>query len=306
MYFKYKAEFLIRLAKEEGTTIMKKFFWIGTILFSLILILSEFLIIYWANSETNKESVRIEALNKSITGCLIVQKVYTLNQEKTSPPEIENPSSSDKANPSFPGYIDTILQQDDDWITISDANSLLVLVNKDRKFPDGFKPKQLIEPEVRFSFDSTDEKRKLRAVAALALEDLFESAEKKGHILYAVSGYRSYERQVSVHNTHIASLGKEKALEVSAFPGSSEHQSGLAMDISSQSVNYDLTTEFGNTPEGLWVKENAHKHGFIIRYPEDKTTVTGYSYEPWHLRYVGVEYASFLYENHLTLEEAIK
>jgi len=135
---------------------------------------------------------------------------------------------------------------------------------------------------------------------------MFESAKKEGLELTAVSGYRSYKRQQSLHNTYIRRQGKTEADSVSAIPGTSEHQTGLAMDISSKSAKFQLEPIFGETAEGKWVAEHAHEFGFVIRYLEDKTETTEYSYEPWHLRYVGNPYATYIYKHHLTLEEAME
>ena len=78
------------------------------------------------------------------------------------------------------------------------------------------------------------------------------------------------------------------------------------MDVTAESVNFDLLESFGQTPEGVFIKNNAHQYGFIVRYPEDKTTITGYAYEPWHLRYVGKAVATEIYDNKLTFEEYLK
>ena len=89
-------------------------------------------------------------------------------------------------------------------------------------------------------------------------------------------------------------------------PGQSEHQSGLAADVSSPSVNYALTESFGKTDEGIWLAQNAHKFGFIIRFPDGKESITGYLYEPWHIRYVGESVATEIYAKDLTLEEYLE
>ena len=146
----------------------------------------------------------------------------------------------------------------------------------------------------------------LRKDAADALESMFEAAKKEGLELTAVSGYRSYKRQKSLHDTYVRRQGKAEADSVSAIPGTSEHQTGLAMDISSKSAKFQLEPIFGETNEGKWVAKHAHEFGFVIRYLEDKTETTEYSYEPWHLRYVGNPYATYIYKHHLTLEEALK
>src|SRR5699024_12019487 len=85
----------------------------------------------------------------------------------------------------------------------------------------------------------------------------------------------------------------------------SEHQTGLVMDVTNQAVNFELTTEFGETEEGIWLKDNAHKYGFIIRYPKDKEDITKYQYEPWHIRYVGKNLAKELHEKEITLRSFI-
>ncbi|WAA09875.1 M15 family metallopeptidase [Fervidibacillus albus] len=88
-----------------------------------------------------------------------------------------------------------------------------------------------------------------------------------------------------------------------AQPGTSEHQTGLTMDITAYSVNQQLVESFGQTEEGKWLENNAHQYGYILRYPKGKETITGYKYEPWHFRYVGVEAATVIFENGWTLEE---
>lgn len=109
--------------------------------------------------------------------------------------------------------------------------------------------------------------------------------------------------QKSIYSRNVALHGKKATDSLSAKPGSSEHQTGLTIDVSASSVGCLLTERFGSTKEGRWLAKNAHKYGYIIRYPKGKTKLTGYSYEPWHIRYVGVSYASYLKKNKLTLEE---
>ncbi len=186
---------------------------------------------------------------------------------------------------------------------VSAPDSLYVLANKLNHLPADYIPENLREPEVRFTFEEENEKRNLRDEAASALEAMFAAAEEENLYLFALSGYRSYSRQTSVYNYKVNNRGQEEADKVSARPGHSEHQTGLAMDITCQNTGFRLEYEFGETEEGIWVAENAHEFGFIIRYHEDRTDITGYNYEPWHLRYMGEELASFIYEYDLTLEE---
>ena len=140
-------------------------------------------------------------------------------------------------------------------------------------------------------------------MAAEALERLFQAGEKENIELYGVSGYRSYARQKQIYDKNIATRGQAATDAVSAKPGSSEHQTGLTIDVSARSVNFRLDQSFGDTKEGQWLAQNAHLYGFIIRYPYGKSEITGYSYEPWHIRFVGKAVATYLYENELTLEE---
>ncbi|MDF2036294.1 M15 family metallopeptidase [Cytobacillus oceanisediminis] len=187
---------------------------------------------------------------------------------------------------------------------IQNPENVLVLVNKQFSLPDGYEPLQLVIPEVAFSFGKLDlEKSYMRQDAAKALETLFAGALNEGVELFAVSGYRSYARQSQVFEAEVKRAGREKAVQAVAIPGSSEHQTGLSMDISSRSANLELSEKFGETNEGNWLAENAHRYGFILRYPKGKETITGYQYEPWHFRYVGHEAAKVIYEKKWTLEE---
>jgi zinc D-Ala-D-Ala carboxypeptidase len=132
---------------------------------------------------------------------------------------------------------------------------------------------------------------------------MFADAKGQDIHLFAVSGYRSYQRQDDNFHNKVNKIGEEAAAKIVAYPGNSEHQTGLAMDISSQSANFKLTEQFGGTPEGKWLMENAHRFGYILRYPKGLETITGYNYEPWHYRYVGLKAAAEIYKNQLTLEE---
>ncbi|MGY3714564.1 M15 family metallopeptidase [Sutcliffiella cohnii] len=186
---------------------------------------------------------------------------------------------------------------------IQNPTNLLVLVNKDIALPEEYVPDDLVSPNVPFIFDGEHDKRYIREEAARALETLFESASNEDIELFAVSGYRAYDTQNAIYNSYLKRWGEERTNAVSAVPGHSEHQTGLAMDVTSRSVELQLTEDFGETVEGIWLQENAHKFGFIIRYPLGKEAITGYQYEPWHLRYVGEEVATHLWKEELTLEE---
>lgn len=133
--------------------------------------------------------------------------------------------------------------------------------------------------------------------AYAALQQLQADANKVGYEIPLMSGYRSYDYQVQLYNNYVAAEGQEAADTYSARPGFSEHQTGLTFDIGQMEYDY------GDTPEGTWLHTHAHEYGFIIRYPEGKEDITGYRYEPWHVRYVGVDVASEIYKRGITLEE---
>lgn len=185
----------------------------------------------------------------------------------------------------------------------TDPESITVLVNREYLLPEEYVPADLVVPDVTFSFYGTYEKSYMREAAASALEKLFAGAKEQGISLKGVSAYRSYSRQKEIYNRNVNTKGKKKANQVSALPGSSEHQTGLTIDVSASSVGCSLEESFGDTNEGKWLAKNCYKYGFIIRYPKGKEAITGYSYEPWHIRYVGKNLAKRLYKKKLTLEE---
>lgn len=186
---------------------------------------------------------------------------------------------------------------------IQNPTDILALVNKQYKLPADYVPDDLVEPEVRFPFDKDLPKKLMRKPAARALEKMFDAAENDGVYLFAQSGYRSYDRQKAIFASNAEEHGKKEANNFSAQAGESEHQTGLTMDITAKAVDFRLVTDFGATKAGKWVKKHASEFGFIIRYPKGKKDVTGYQYEPWHLRYVGNEAAKKIDERNITLEK---
>lgn len=124
-----------------------------------------------------------------------------------------------------------------------------------------------------------------------------QDAKKEGLNIYISSGFRSYDTQVSVYNRYVRQDGQALADTYSSRPGHSEHQTGLCFDLNS------IDDSFGYTPESAWVDKHAHEYGFIVRFPNGKDAATGYQYEPWHLRYVGNEWAEKIYNSGLSLEE---
>jgi D-alanyl-D-alanine carboxypeptidase len=187
---------------------------------------------------------------------------------------------------------------------ITNSSAYDIIVNKSRNLSSAYIPDDLVPLEDIPTSLQNPEVNQLRKLAYDALKELFAKAkEEKSFDLYARSGYRSYNTQVSLYSAYVSSKGQESADKLSAKPGQSEHQTGLAMDITCPAMNYQLDDTFGETEEGKWVSENAHKFGFVIRYPKGKEDITGYQYEPWHLRYVGLSLAKEIYDSKLTLEE---
>ena len=185
-----------------------------------------------------------------------------------------------------------------------DPTDVLILVNKQNKAPTV--PVTLVKPDVTPTKPSVAENIYMRPEAARALEALFAGAAEDGITLYATSGFRSYATQKAIFDRKAAERGEQAANRSVAKPGYSEHQTGLAMDIEGETtLGTGLTAAFGESPEGIWVAEHCHEYGFIIRYPKDKTSITGYIYEPWHIRYVGVEAATEITQLGVTFEEYI-
>lgn len=179
----------------------------------------------------------------------------------------------------------------------NDVNGLLFLQNRQ------WRVSQYYEPET-LKANVPGQLQDMRADAAQALEEMFAACKAQtGVTLKAVSGYRSYQRQATIYQNKLDRVGtKEKADQYVARPGASEHQLGLAMDVGQKSDDVNLTSSFGKTKGGKWVAEHCWEYGFILRYQEGWEDVTGYAYEPWHVRYVGLENAKRIKEANLPLE----
>jgi len=154
----------------------------------------------------------------------------------------------------------------------------ILIANKTYALPEDYNPG--LDPETESAFYT-----------------LSEAAAEEGLDIWLASGFRSYDTQDRIYNNYVDSYGQETADTFSARPGHSEHQTGLAIDVNT------IDDSFAGTPEAIWLEEHAHEYGFIIRYPKGKESITGYKYEPWHIRYLGVEKAEEVYKSGLTLEE---
>lgn len=188
-----------------------------------------------------------------------------------------------------------------DWYSKYDNTDIdkgnLMLVNKFNKLSKDYNPDDLVEVSSVYSFGSG---QKLRQEAFDAFKDMFNDAKKKDLTLIINSSYRTYENQEETYNYYYERNGKKYADGIAARAGFSEHQTGFSIDI--QTYNSSAST-FEEFDEFKWLQENAHKYGYILRYPKNKEYLTGYNYESWHYRYVGVEAATYIYENNITFDE---
>jgi len=174
-----------------------------------------------------------------------------------------------------------------------------ILLNKNYYLPSEFVPVDLREVLV-----NKNKHIELPAHVADQVEQLIAAATEDGVDIWLASGYRSYDYQEGIFSRRVARNGFEEAQTVVAIPGESEHQTGLAIDITSPAMGYGLDQTFDQQPEFIWMMENCYKYGFILRYPKDRTDITQYVYEPWHYRYIGdVEMAKEIMDNGITLEE---
>lgn len=236
----------------------------------------------------------------------LVGTVFILAPRPQEVPVAETPSPS----PSAPGPSSTPtprppsplkLTFDRRQHSLDDPASIWVIANKLRPLdPKNYAAPDLVSTPVRYVNTPI-----LRKVAADAVVEMFAAYQAEtGSELQIQSAYRSYDVQVNVYQGWVNQLGQAGADLTSARPGHSEHQTGLALDISSVPAVCALDQCFADTPEGKWLAANAYKWGFVLRYPNGKTNVTGYEFEPWHYRYVGVPLATAMHDTGIpTLEQ---
>lgn len=173
---------------------------------------------------------------------------------------------------------------------VANPSDITVYISKEYALPEGWEPDDLV---------SIGGNHYLRQEAASAYFEMMAQAQLDGIDITLVSSYRSEAYQTNLYNSYYAT-DPENAPYYSAYPRSSEHELGLAIDVSDK---YSLYNTLDETIVGIWMQNYAYQYGWIMSYPEDKTDITGYIYEPWHYRYVGEELATILYENNLTLGE---
>lgn len=214
-----------------------------------------------------------EEVTEEVTESVVLEQEETQAPVVTEPPaktQAEVPQTTQPPAPTEPVFVQEV---EPTYI-----NGILI-VNKTYPLPPSYAPGCL----------SSDTDAAFKKMAA--------DAYAEGLTLWVQSGYRSYDLQKDLYNRYVARDGQTAADTYSARPGHSEHQSGLAFDLNT------IDDSFANTAEGQWVAQNCHKYGFIVRYPKGKEHLTGYQYESWHLRYLGVDTATAVYESGLCLEE---
>jgi D-alanyl-D-alanine carboxypeptidase len=187
----------------------------------------------------------------------------------------------------------------------TDPESTSVVVNKQRPLdPIQYIPQDLVAPQFG-SLNANPYGRKLRKAASTASYKLAKAMKSAGKgRLVIQSAYRSFAEQKVVHDRQVAKYGIEAGEALAARPGFSEHQTGWAMDVSARGQGCQIRVCFGQTKAGIWLANNAYRYGFIVRYPNNATAITGYQYEPWHLRYVGKALARAMFDAQVhTLEQ---
>ena len=194
----------------------------------------------------------------------------------------------------------TIIFMDTKTISVSKEytpllNSISILVNKSISLPDDYIPDDL----VRINSKYADRDLYLVKEANTNLEKMLDEAKSNNLDIRVISAYRSYDYQKTLYNRYYEKDGT-LADTYSAKPGHSEHQTGLCIDIDNRKTDYE---HFSSTEEYKWMIDNSYKYGFILRYPKNKESITGYQYESWHYRYVGKEIATYIHKHNITFDE---
>lgn len=214
----------------------------------------------------------------------------------SAPPSATAPATGAAAPPSAASRLSK-------QYSLTDPASPWVVVNKRRPLkPANFTPRNLVQPRV--SLAVSGEAALLNRTTAAAAEKMFAAAAADGVSMTLASGYRSYATQTATYNGHVSARGQAAADTASARPGHSEHQTGWAFDIGDGGGACAFQPCFAEQPAAVWAKANAHRFGFVVRYPWMFHQITGYYYESWHLRYIGVEAATDMRKRGIaTLEE---
>ncbi len=184
---------------------------------------------------------------------------------------------------------------------IKDPSQYITLSNRNVLLDSHYIPNDLVTASVRRAVGTG--KMQLRKAANEAIVAMFDAASEAGYSLYLKSAYRAYSTQKTMYYNRLQKLGRDDGLV--SFPGASDHQTGLGVDILNLEWTYKdgMNEKFASTAEAQWMEAHCHEFGFILRYMSDKEEITMIKFEPWHFRYVGVEVATYIMEKHISLEE---
>lgn len=243
------------------------------------------------------------ALRKVLIGALAASVVVGLGAcAPERPPEPAMTQSVAPTETALPAPVEkTKSFFDKSKYSIDDPLSLWVINNKRRPLnPADYVPPDMVDANVRYITEP-----EMRPPAAAAIAEMFAASEAEGGgTMQVQNSYRSYASQTRIYNRAVAAYGQAAADSDTARPGYSEHQTGWTADVAAYPSKCDIQECFGDTPQGIWLAANAWRFGFIIRYPQGKADVTGYVYEPWHIRYVGIELSTEMHNDGiLTMEE---
>ena len=250
---------------------------------------------WWA--EATEQGVRDRVLKNTAKGYIVVQHCAASATADALGAIIQGLQARGLAIVTVSALLDPGPQR-----TTLAGDGLLAPVSKRQVLPATYVPRDLMG---LVSVPVTQPALRLRGSALTPLRAMLEEAQRQGLAPHVLSAYRSYQEQAAIYQRMVQRLGETAASRVSARPGHSEHQLGTTVDFTSPAVGYALVQSFGTTAEGLWLRENAHLYGFVMSYPAGKEAVTGYVYEPWHYRYVGVGAATAVYQQGMTLHEYV-
>ena len=273
----------------------------------LLLIIVIGLSIFYIYNDKPKETIEKKASSTSLKKKKIIKEdsftkeCKKLNYCKTDLRERYEKYQDEHKDLSFEDVVTYVnLNLDYSFYTHTEKTPLLnketILVNKYLYLGSDYIPENLEDIPTEYSRSGM----KLVNIAKDKFVSMAKQAKADGYPIYAMSSYRSYEYQVNLYNRYAASDGVEAADTYSARAGYSEHQTGLCADVYDGKIDY---TNFEKSKSFTWMQENAHKYGFILRFPKGKEHITGYQYESWHYRYVGEKIATYIHENNITFEE---
>ena len=245
-----------------------------------------------SNQSKKKMNLNVIAKTVIVLGVIVLLgSVYVLNNPQLTKPAVQ---PKQETNPKDTQKI-TLPNE------LTEASSITVLVDKTHGLPKDYVPANLSSPYL----NSTADVIQLRKEAADQAKAMFEAAKKDKVPMFITAGYRSYEQQKDYYEDRVNLLGEAEAKKIIANAGFSENQTGLALDVTDKADGHN-TVSFAKTNTYKWLVKNAHKYGFILRYPDNKETITGYTSMPWHWRYVGVDVAKKMVKKggvNLTFEE---